>query len=202
MSNAALILCGGFSERMGQDKASLAFGNQSLLARITGIVGSCVDEVHLVARTGQELPANEALGLPVARDPAEGNGPLAGLAAGLDAIASEKAFVVSCDVPLLQASLVAGLLDAAHHVSAVIPHVEGHYMTTCAVYAKSLTDEINAMLARGERRPRAIAQLDGARVVDEAFCRDLDPKLSSFVDCNTPERLNEALALAGISTSR
>ncbi|MGK0486590.1 MAG: molybdopterin-guanine dinucleotide biosynthesis protein A, partial [Myxococcota bacterium] len=41
MSNAALILCGGFSERMGQDKASLAFGNESLLSRIAGIVGSC-----------------------------------------------------------------------------------------------------------------------------------------------------------------
>jgi molybdopterin-guanine dinucleotide biosynthesis protein A len=74
-------------------------------------------------------------------------------------------------------------------------------MTTCAVYAKSLTDEINAMLARGERRPRAIAQLDGARVVDEAFCRNFDPTLSSFVDCNTPERLNEALTLAGLPTS-
>lgn len=184
---------------MGRDKASLTFGDQSMLERIAAVVASCVDEVHLVAREGQPLPANEKLGLPVARDPAEGNGPLAGLAAGLDAISSDRAFVVSCDVPLLQASLVSGLLHAASGVRALIPRIDGHYMTTCAVYSKSLGPEIRDMLGRGERRPRAIAALDRVRIFDEAECRALDVELLSFVDCNTPERLAEALTLAGIN---
>ena len=200
MSDAALILCGGFSERMGRDKASLPFGNESMLARIVSVVSKCVGEVCLVAREGQQLPANVGLGLPVARDPAEGNGPLAGLAAGLDAIESERAFVVSCDVPLLQATFVSGLLDAATRDRALIPQIDGHYMTTCAVYSKSLIPEIHDMLARGERRPRAIAKLDGVRIIGEDACRALDPELLSFVDCNTPERLAEAMTLAGISS--
>lgn len=198
MSDAALILCGGFSERMGRDKASIPFGDETMLERIAGVVGSCVDEVHLVAREGQEIPANTGLRLPVARDPVEGNGPLAGLAAGLDAISAEQAIVVSCDVPLLQATFVSGLLAAARGFRAVIPFVAGHYMTTCAVYSKPLAAEINSMLERGERRPREIAKLEGVRIFDEDECRALDPSLSSFVDCNTPERLREALALAGI----
>jgi len=183
---------------MGQDKASLAFGDEPMLARIARIVGSRVDEVRLVAREGQLLPANDALGLPVARDPAEGNGPLAGLAAGLDAIRADHAFVVSCDVPLLQAPLVGGLLDRACDVRAVIPQIDGHLMTTCAVYAKSLAPELHAMLARGERRPRVIASLPDVCIVDAETCRSFDPELLSFVDCNTPERLREAHGLAGI----
>lgn len=200
MNNAALILCGGFSERMGRDKASLPFGDESMLERIASVVRPCVDELILVAREGQELPANARLGLPVARDPAEGNGPLAGLAAGLHAIESQRAFVVSCDVPLLEADLVRGLLEACEDHRAVIPRIDGHYMTTCAAYSKSLVDEIDRLLLAGERRPRTIAQLDNVLTLGEDEVRAFDPQLRSFVDCNTPERLEEALKLAGLSS--
>ena len=198
MQNAALILCGGFSERMGRDKASLPFGDETMLERIAAVVQPCVDEVHLVAREGQEIPSNAKLGLPVARDPAEGNGPLAGLAAGLRAITPERAFVVSCDVPLLEADLVRGLFATCKNHRAVIPRIDGHFMTTCAVYSKTLVEEIDQMLLAGERRPRAIAQTDNVLTLDEHDVRAFDPNLRSFVDCNTRERLEEALEMAGL----
>ena len=53
MNRAGLILCGGFSQRMGRDKASLPFGGETLLERIIGVVRQVVDEVWLVAREGQ-----------------------------------------------------------------------------------------------------------------------------------------------------
>jgi molybdopterin-guanine dinucleotide biosynthesis protein A len=197
MSQAALVLCGGFSERMGRDKARLPFGGETLLERIVGIVSPCVDEVWLVAREGQEIPANRKLGLRVARDPAEGLGPLAGLAAGLRAIAAERAFAVSCDLPLLQEKLVRGLLDLATGSRAAIPRVAGHPVPTCAVYSKALVAELDVMLAAGERRPRAILELPGTRSLSEDEVRTYDPALLSFRDCNTPERYREILALAG-----
>lgn len=197
MSQAALVLCGGFSERMGRDKASLPFGSVTLLERIVGIVAPCVDEVWLAARQGQEIPPNQKLGLQVARDPAEGLGPLAGLTAGLRAIPAERAFVVSCDLPLLQDKLIRGLFDLAKGLRAVIPTIDGHYVPTCAVYSKSLVPELEVMLAAGERRPRAILELPGVIALSEDEVRRYDPELLSFRDCNTPERYREALELAG-----
>lgn len=185
---------------MGRDKSHLPFGRGSLLEHIVGIVSPCVDEVVLVAREGQELRANSRLGLPVARDPAEGLGPLAGLRAGLRAIRAPHAIAVSCDIPLLAPALVRGLLERAAGTRGVIPRVGGHYMTTCAVYARALAPEIETLLDAGERRPRMLVDSPGVRVVEEDEVRVFDPQLHSFVDCNTPERYREALRLAGFES--
>ncbi|MDP6980340.1 MAG: molybdenum cofactor guanylyltransferase [Myxococcota bacterium] len=201
MNDAALVLCGGFSKRMGEDKAHLPFGAATLIEHIVATVSGCVDEVWLVAREGQAIPANERLGLPVARDPASGEGPLAGLAAGLAAVRASQAFVVSCDAPLVVPALIEGLLAIARRGAGAIPHVGGHYMTTCAVYGKTLLPEIERLLASQERRPRVLAEQPGVAVVDEETVRRYDPDLRSFIDCNTRERYLEALELAGLSGS-
>ena len=41
MSVTAIVLCGGQSTRMGQDKGSLPFGGESMLGRITRILPHC-----------------------------------------------------------------------------------------------------------------------------------------------------------------
>ncbi len=197
MKDAALVLCGGFSTRMGEDKAHLPFGDRTLIEHIAATLAKCVDEVWLVAREGQDVAANDRMALPIARDPATGDGPLAGLAAGLASIEADRAFVASCDAPLLEPDLVGALLDIARGGSGAIPRVGGHYMTTCAVYAKSLVPEIERLLAEQERRPRVLAMQPGMQIVDEETVRRFDPDLRSFIDCNTRERYREALALAG-----
>jgi molybdopterin-guanine dinucleotide biosynthesis protein A len=63
---------------MGRDKASLPFGDEPLLLRVVRLAREVASEVLLVAREGQALPG----GLDAVRDPAEGLGPLAGIAAG------------------------------------------------------------------------------------------------------------------------
>lgn len=184
---------------MGRDKADLPFGGETLLERIVGILAKspAIDEIRLVAREGQEIPSNQRLQLPVARDPAEGLGPLAGLTAGLRTISAERAFVVSCDLPLIKEKLVQGLFELAAGHRAAVPTVEGHYVPTCAVYSASLVAELEEMLAAGERRPRAVLKLPGTTALSEDQLRAFDPELLSFRDCNTPERYREALALAG-----
>lgn len=197
MKDAALVLCGGASRRMGRDKAALPFGDESLLERVVRIVRPVVDEVWLVAREGQAL-ANP-LRLPVARDPAEGLGPLAGVIAGVRAMKAERAFVISCDSPLLRAELVSHLLVLSRGHDAAIPFVDGHYVPTTAVYAKSILPAAERLLERGELRPRLLTREPGVRVVPEEELTPADPDLHSFRDCDTPEDYEELLRLAGLS---
>ena len=133
MGESAIVLCGGRGTRIGRDKASLPFGPETLLARVVRLVREVADDVVLVAREGQPLPA----GFEAARDPREGLGPLAGIAVGLGAVRGARALVVACDMPLLRAPLALRLLERSEGVDACVPVVDGYPVPTCAVYASS-----------------------------------------------------------------
>lgn len=199
-SRAGLVLCGGGSRRMGTDKAALPFGDQTLLERVVGRLASEVDELWVVAREGQDLPALRLAGraVPVARDPAEGLGPLAGVVAGLRVTRAELAFVVSCDSPLLRPAFVARLFALTQGHTATIPQHGGHLVPTVAVYGRALLPAAEALLARGELRPRLLARERGVRVIDSEQLRDVDPPLDSLRDCDTPADYRDLLQRAGL----
>ena len=82
MLDAAIVLAGGRSSRMGRAKASLDWEGAPLLSRTVATLGAVADRVVVVRSPGQALPP-----LPVAvtvvEDARPGRGPLEGLLAGL-----------------------------------------------------------------------------------------------------------------------
>src|SRR5579871_3686754 len=94
----AIVLCGGKSSRMGRPKAWLPFGPELMLQRVVRILSEVVSPVVVVAAQGQDIP-HLPPAVEIARDEHEALGPLAGLAAGLDALGSrvDAAYVSSCD---------------------------------------------------------------------------------------------------------
>jgi molybdopterin-guanine dinucleotide biosynthesis protein A len=204
MGESAIVLCGGRSTRMGRDKAALPFGNETLLARVVRLVSEVADDVVLVAREGQALPegleSSTRAGSPprIVRDPAEGLGPLAGIAVGLGAIRGERALVVACDMPLLRPALGRRLVDLAQDVDAVVPVVDGFPVATCAVYARSVAGRAQKLVAEGELRPRAFLESVRTRFVAGEQLRAADPTLESFRDCDTDEDYRAALRAAGL----
>jgi len=194
MEAAAIVLCGGRSRRMGRDKASLPFGEgTTLLEHTVGIMRGCASEIVVVAREGQELAAGD---YKIARDPAEGLGPLAGLAAGLAAIESERAFVTSCDAPLLLPEFVSWLVEQSQGHDAAVPFVDGYHMVLAAVYSRSVLPVAQRLLDEDRLRPLFLIQAVDARIVSADEVRKVDPDLDSFVNCNTPESYEAALRKA------
>jgi len=194
MGESAIVLCGGRGTRIGRDKASLPFGPETLLARVVRLVREVADDVVLVAREGQPLPA----GFEAARDPAEGLGPLAGIAVGLGEVRGERALVVACDMPLLRAPLARRLIERSDGVEACVPVVDGYPVPTCAVYARSAAGRARELLALRELRPRAFLESVRTRYVPESELRDVDPELLSFLDCDDEQSYGKALRAAGL----
>src|SRR3954471_21362428 len=87
MRPGAVILCGGKSSRMGQDKAALPFGPETMLQRVARLISEVVDPKNLVvvAEADQSLPVLP-VGVTVAHDSRQFRGPLEGLATGLRAL--------------------------------------------------------------------------------------------------------------------
>ena len=194
MSDAAIVLCGGRSTRMARDKASLPFGDETMLERIVRVVSEVVDEVWVVAREGQEIAGD----FQIARDSSEGYGPLAGLCAGLEAMSAERAFLTSCDVPLLRPAYVERLLTLSRGFPIAVPVVGDRSMVTSAVYAREVLPVARRLLAERRLRPLFLVEAFDARIVSETELREVDPDLESLLDCNTPETYRRALDATGL----
>lgn len=200
MTASGIVLCGGGSTRMGQDKGRLPVGDETMLSRVMRLVGGVATDLVIVAREGQELAVphgTESLAARVVRDPVGGLGPLAGIVAGLKAIVNPRAFVTACDMPLLRPAIIERLLDLAGNHEVCVPVWEGHLISMCAVYRVSVVAEAERLIGSGERSVRGLIDRVDAKRVDAADLRDVDPELESFFSCDTPERYARVLRMVG-----
>src|SRR5215211_7923144 len=113
---AAAVLAGGASRRMGRDKATLRVGGVELAALVLAAAAQVADPVVLVAPEGHPARRVDA---PAVADP--GLGPLAALAAALDALEAEHVLVLAADHPGLRVPLLAHLVALAGRAGAAGP---------------------------------------------------------------------------------
>jgi molybdenum cofactor guanylyltransferase len=183
MSVTAIVLCGGQSSRMGQDKSALRVGTETFLERAIRVSREIAGDVIVVARASQIIPP----GVRVVNDPVENLGPLAGIAEGLAASHTDVNVVVACDMPCIKAPVLQRLIDAIGDHDACVAVVDGHASVLCAVYRSRLAPVATAMLEQGERRVTALVDRVKTKRVDAALLRDIDPDLETFFSCDTPE---------------
>ena len=186
MSVTAIVLCGGRSTRMGQDKGSLPLGDESMLARITRILKGISGDVIVVGRRDQHPTT--------VHDAIEDQGPLAGIAAGLAASTSDTNIVVACDMPLINPAVVQRMLTLIDDHDACVAIIDGHASALCGVYRSRVAEVAQALLGSGERRVMRLLDQIKTKRVDAALFRDIDPDLETFISVDTPEKYADAVA--------
>ena len=167
---AGFVLAGGRSSRMGQDKALIELGGQTLAARA----------VELLRTTGLSATfagarSHLAEFAPVIPDTAPEVGPLGGICSALASMERESSkaesgeaefgVFIPVDLPLLPASLLRYLLaDARITGSAVtLTSVDGFAQTFPAVIERSLLADLRMELAAGRSGCFAAFQAAAAR---------------------------------------
>lgn len=202
-STAGVVLAGGRSSRMGQAKAGLDWHGSTLLRRVVGLVARGVDGHVLVVRApGQQLPSLPR-GVEVVDDPAEGRGPLQGLAVGLGAWVgrADAAFVCSTDLPFLHPTYVRSVLGRLGGHDVVLPHVHGFRQPLAAVYATRLAALAAELVAEGLGAPKPLLDrcdtlaLDDAALLTDPALAAADPQLRSVENLNDREAYDRARAL-------
>src|SRR5262245_41473742 len=189
-----IVLCGGKSTRMGTSKALLPFGSETMLQRVVRLLGEVVPTIVIVAAVDQWLPALPPYAV-VTHDEREGRGPLEGLRAGLKALPAgvERAYVTSCDVPLLVPRFAREMLDLSRDYDVAVMEIEGFTHPLSAVYAHTTLAPIEQLLATDRLRPAFLFDVVKTRRVrpDEITA---DPDLRTLRNLNTPEDYERALA--------
>lgn len=177
----ALILAGGESRRMGQDKASLWLGGQTLLEHVIGTVQPLFAEVLVSVRE----PRADCT-LPQVCDDPQHAGPLAGLAAGLAHSQAAWVFVVACDMPLISSQLIEFIGKFRDGCDAVVPVVQGFSQPMLAFYRVSILSELRALQAgSGKKSMAALLAKLNVRYVHESEIQVAD--LHRFFDLDTPQ---------------
>ncbi len=196
MRRGAVVLCGGRSTRMGRDKATLPFGEETLLQRIVATLHALVQDIVVVGHGGQALPPLPE-GVRVAHDLVDDQGPLGGLQAALRETQSDAVYVTGCDVPFLQPAFVRLLFDALGTAQIAVADEGGFTHPLAAVYRPAVLPVIDRLLAAERRRPVFLfEEVETVRVGVERL-RAADPELRSLENVNTPEAYAAALARLG-----
>lgn len=203
-----MVLAGGRSRRMGQNKALMHLGNDTIIAHVIRQMQAVTNDLLLITNT-PDLYAH--LGLPMHADLVPDMGTLGGIYTGLTYAASSTALCVGCDMPLLQPGLLSHLITILGEYDAVVPCVQAAdrpretaelfpprsavpiFQTLSAVYAKRCLPVIDQMLAEGELRVHALYERICARIVEPEEWQSLDPQGLSFFNINTPEDLEKAI---------
>lgn len=205
-----MILAGGNSSRLGEEKSLLIFDGKPLIFRTVETLAKVADEIVIVARDGRHARRLEGIitacsGSPEVEisfswDSVSGFGPVAGLDAGLSKARGAFAFATGCDLPFLNATVVDWLFEIAEskegYDAAVPVQPNGFFEPLHSVYGREkMGESCRRALQNGERRIHAPLQELCVNRVPMELLRSIDPDLLSFFNLNTRQDLERARAL-------
>lgn len=181
---SGVVLAGGASRRMGQNKAELVLNGKSLLQlQVDKLCALGIEDIMLSGAGCPSLP-----GTRVIPDEFPGKGPLAGLHACLRAAKNPACLVLSVDVPLVPISALAHLCRAHQGGITVLCHGEREE-PLIAVYDCDAAVPMQAMLERREYAVRGLKD-----TVPWNRFHYLGPE-ELLINCNRPEDFAVAQAL-------
>lgn len=179
-----VILAGGESRRMGQDKAHLPWGDRTLIEHIIETLRPVTDEIIVVAKDAVPFAHLHAR---VVEDLILGAHALGGLYTGLRLAAHEQCFVCACDAPFLNATLIQFLIQQADGWDLVIPRTREGLQPLHAVYRRTALAVIEEQLRMQQWDLHALVPNVRACVIGPEQIARLDPWALSFFNVNTPE---------------
>lgn len=134
-SVTGIILAGGKSLRMGQEKGLVELNAKPLIHyAIEAFQPLCQ---HILISTNSDAYAY--LSFPKIKDKFPDSGPMGGIFSCLAESITERNLVLSCDMPFINTAFLEVLLQSSKENDIVVPwHEENHYEPMCAYYHKNM----------------------------------------------------------------
>ena len=192
-----IILIGGRSSRMGSDKALLPLEGSTLLQYCVTTIAKVVDEIVVVNAPNRAIP--EILSdVPFVFGHVRliNEGPLIGIAAGLELTRASIAVVTAVDMPLIRSELLELLIKRVdNNHKWVVPIADGRPQPLCSALLTSSLSTINTKILEGVRAPMALSGDLNAYMLEEDEWKEAAPNGQSFKNINTPKEFSSFLNL-------
>ncbi len=191
-----LVLAGGASTRMQRDKAAIEYHGQSQLHWTFQLLSHVCAATFVSVRPDQREEPTRA-GLPQVVDRLPGIGPIAGIAAAMQAHPKAAWLVVACDLPFLNEATLRHLIEhrAAHKLAtAYRSSHDGLPEPLCAIWEPASREPLLAYVAAGKQCPRKFLINADAQLLDLPDARALD-------NVNTADEFRATVAEIGAGSS-
>lgn len=198
MKTTTIVLAGGQSTRLGQDKGLLVLANKPLVRHVLDAVGRITDEILLVVSSKAQTDNYSKILTPnmkVLIDHEKIGSPLAGASTGFQEASGDYSLLLACDTPLVSREIIALLLELCINKAAAIPRWPNGYVEPlqAAYHTKSALKASEAAINEGGVRMQCMVdKLRGVRYVSTLVLQQLDPELATFFNVNTQMDLAKA----------
>jgi molybdopterin-guanine dinucleotide biosynthesis protein A len=184
------VLAGGRATRFGRDKLLEAWQGEPLFWAALRAAAAACEELVLCWRSDGPAPGLPELSqrVRVVRDLRPGEGPLAGLAAGLATVESGAALAIGADMPLLEPALLRGLAARSRDWSgSARALVVGGLVQPlpCLVRVDVAAPTATHRLEEGRLSLLGLLEALAAELVPEPVWRAWDPAGRSLEDVDT-----------------
>lgn len=187
----AIVLAGGESSRMGQDKALLTIKTLPLLAQICLVAKDCAAEVYVVAPWTQKYQDILPPGCRLIEEKlvlnTRSNTPLIGFAQGLKYVNTEWVLLLPCDLPQLYTSQVKQwsqtLATVLPSEIATLPRHSKGWEPLCGFYRSSCSSSLQTYIDQGGKSFQSWLNQHSVKelTISDRTC---------LFNCNTPNDWN------------
>ncbi|MDD6777189.1 MAG: molybdenum cofactor guanylyltransferase [Methanobacteriaceae archaeon] len=157
---SCIILCGGQSRRMGQDKGSMIIQDKPMIKHILSTLNHYIDEAIIVLndksrvdRYSEFINSNDySYQITFLEDKIKNKGPLPGIMTGLGKINSNYALVLPCDSPYVSEKYIETIFSQIDvNYQAIVPyHDETNRLKTSeplhSIYKKEIIADIEKLV--------------------------------------------------------
>ena len=190
--HSTIVLAGGKSSRMGEDKALISIGGMPLLQLVCGVAADCTDNVYVVTPWPERyqhlvLPNCQFIReLPLSPSSATTHGPLVGFAQGLAQVETDWVLLLACDLPRLRVEVLQAWASELDHVEdeaiATLVHHSKGWEPLCGFYRRRCLPQLLEFINQGGRSFQQWLNQHSIQVWSL-------PASEMLFNCNTPEDL-------------
>lgn len=158
---SCIILCGGKSSRMGQDKGSMIIQKKPMIKHILSTLNHQITEAVIVLNNSERIakysefidPSDYTYTIRFVEDKIKNKGPMPGILTGLAQITGKYSLVLPCDSPYVSASYISTIFNEIDEsFDAIVPyHDSENKLKTSeplhSIYSKNIIPEIEELIS-------------------------------------------------------
>ncbi|MBP3791919.1 MAG: molybdenum cofactor guanylyltransferase [Methanobrevibacter sp.] len=176
---SCIVLCGGQSRRMGQDKGSMIIQDKPMIKHVLSTLNDEINEVVIVLNDKERIgkysqfinPKDYTYNLTFVEDKIKNKGPLPGIMTGLEQINSNYALILPCDSPYVSKSYIHAIFkEIDDEYQAIVPYHDDENMLKTSeplhsIYNKNIISTIEDLLGEDTLHIKGMIEKVNAKFV-------------------------------------
>ncbi len=181
-----LILTGGFSKRMGKEKALLDYHGKPQFTYLFDLLSQFCEKVFLSCRAAQSLQFGDQY--PKILDIHDGIGPMNGLLSFFEKYPSQACLIVACDMPFIDERAIRFLIKnrQSDQFATAFKSKKEFPEPLLTIWEPKSYKELNTAFQKGNFSLRDILQINNCHILQTANDKTL-------LNINNPEELETVL---------